>query len=402
MDAIHDHPLAERDGLPRYGSAFSAWIFSVSLLIFIGTSLRAEAGKPAGNSGGKPPGDSTQLLPIRLGLPAGCSSSEGYGMNDGAQAGGQLVVVGQGYCSNATRPVRWQNGSWTDVFSYPISGIANDASNDTPGQAHKSTVVGWIAGDDYFEFVQLPDSEPIRLPRLPDTSDVIGNKLRVSDSGGYITGVINGLTNGDIHGVRWDWNADAEEWQVESLGLDFYPRSISGEGDVIVGNVDQAVNLWLESKSGSGGDLVEIGLGLGEDIDPEGTMVVGHRAEPCTRPCTWFPVPVYWIETSPGSWVRHDLSALDGVDSKAMAVANVDGKLVIVGWGYTRKDAIQRAVAWIPDARGDYGQPIRLDAIDGRSKSWARAVDINSNGVVLGNSSVPGWGHEAVLWILPR
>lgn len=403
MDAIYDHPPEERDNLPNYRSACSAWIFSISLLLLIGTSLPAVAGKPGGGTGGKPPGDSTQILPVRLGLPAGCSSTEGYGMNDGLQASGQLVVVGQGFCSNATKPLRWQNGNWTDVFSYPISAIATDASNDSPNQADKPTVAGFTAGNDYFEFVQPPNSVPLRLPRLEGTAAVICHRLRISSSGENITGCVNGPNFDAVHGVRWSWN-DSDGWLVEPLGLNFYPRAISDDGSVIVGNVDEQVRLWLALKGG-GGAFETVGNGFAEDISfssqKNATIVVGYRTQPCMRSCTWYPVPVYWTETKTG-WVRHDLSALDGVDSKALAVADVDGQWVIVGWGYTRKDAILRAVAWIPDANGTYAQPKRLDAIDGRSKSWARAEDINSNGVVLGTSSVPGWGQEAVLWILPQ
>ncbi len=401
MDAIYDHPSGERDELPRYRSAFSAWILSLSLLLLISTSLPVEAGKQGGKGGGKPPSDSTQILPVRLGLPAGCSSSEGYGMNNGDQASGQLVVVGQGNCSNATKPVRWQNGSWSDVFSYPISGIASDASNESNGQADEATVVGWTAGNDYFEFVQPLNSVPLHLPRLEGTAAVICHKLRISSSSKNITGCVNGSDFDEVYGVRWSWTP-AGSWQVESLGLNFYPRAISDDGSVIVGNVDEQVRLWLALREG-GGEFELVGDGFAEDISfsPEknATVVVGYRAQPCTRSCTWYPVPVYWTETKSG-WVRHDLTALDGVDSKAVAVANVAGQWVIVGYGFTRKDSIQRAVVWTPDINGNYGQPRRLDAIDGRSKSWARAVDINSNGVVLGNSSVVGWSQEAVLWIL--
>jgi hypothetical protein len=403
MDAIFDHPPAERDALPRHRSAFSAWMFSITLLLLVGTGLPAEAGKPNGGGGGKPPGDSTQTLPIRLGLPAGCSSSEGYGLNNGTQANGQLVVVGQGFCSNATKPVRWKNGNWTDVFSYPVSGIATDASDASPNQADGETGVGFTAGNDYFEFVQSPHSVPLRLPRLQGTAAVICHKLRISSSGENITGCVNGADFDEVYGVRWNWDLGAG-WVVESLGLSFYPRAISDDGSVIVGNVDEQVRLWLELTEG-GGEIEPVGQGFAEDIsfspDKNATMVVGYREQPCTRSCNWYPVPVYWTET-PSGWVPHDLSALDGVDSKALAVAEVAGQWVIVGYGFTRKDAIQRAVAWIPDANGNYGQPRRLDAIDGRSKSWARAVDINNNGVVLGSSAVGGWGQEAVLWILPN
>lgn len=400
MDAIYDLPPAERDGLPRFRSAFSAWTFSLTFLLLIGPILPAEAGKPGGGDG-KPPGNSTQVLPIRLGLPAGCSSSDGYGMNDGPLASGQLVVVGHGSCSGATKPVRWQDGNWTDVFSYPVSGVATGVSNTSPSQAEGVSVVGFTVGNDYFEFVQHPNKVPLRLPRLENDAAVFCAKLRISSSGDSITGCVNGPDFDDVYGARWSWDHDAG-WGVDSLGLNFYPRAISDDGSVVVGNVDDQVGLWL-GLTGGASQFASIGNGFAEDISfrNDKTIVVGYRAEPCTGSCTWYPVPVYWTETESG-WASHDLSALDGVDSKALAVADVAGQWVIVGYGFTRKDAIQRAVAWIPDTNGNYGQPRRLDAIDGRSKSWARAVDVNSDGVVLGSSSVPGLKSEAVLWILPK
>jgi len=399
MNAIMGLARAKCDRLQYSSSALFAWILSVFILVLLTFSLPAEAGKPPDKGGGKPPGGSTQNLPMRLGLPAGCGGTDAYGFNDGALAGGHLVVVGLGRCPGATtKPVRWQNGAWSDVFSYPISGIATDASNNSPGQAGIATVVGWIAGADYFEFVQPPGSVPLRLPRLRGTTGVFGAGLFISDDGDYITGVVNVLPNGEEHGLRWSYESGV--WRARSLGVNFIPRAISDDGSVIVGNVGEQVKLWVKLPAG-GGELIALGSGFAEDISPTAAMVVGYRPEPCTGSCTWYPVPVYWVEAASG-WVRHDLSALDGVDSEAKAVADVDGKRIIVGWGFTRKDAVQRAVAWIPDSAGNYGQPIRLDAIDGRSRSWAYAVDVNSHGTVLGNSSAGGSGREAVLWILPK
>jgi hypothetical protein len=403
MDAIFDRPRAKRDELPLFRSACFAWVFSASLFLLIGASSPAEAGKPADKASAQPSGGTTQILPARLGLPNGCSSSEGSGMNDGSLASGQLVVVGHGNCSGATRPVRWQNGQWANVFSYPTSGIANDASNDSPGQPGKATVSGFVFGKDYFEFAQRPGSVPMRLPRLEGTAVVACQRLRLSSSGNHITGCTNGPNHNEFQGVRWTWN-DSTGWRVGSLGLNYYPVAISDDGSVVVGNRDEQVKLWL-ALPGGGSESVVVGNGFAEDInfspDKGLTIVVGYRKKACTGSCAWYPVPVYWKETESG-WVRRDLKALDGVDSSAVAVNAVDGKLIIVGWGFTRRDGIQRAVAWIPESSGDYGQPVRLGAIDGRSKMWARAVDINKNGVVLGYSQVPGLSGEAVLWMLPK
>jgi hypothetical protein len=96
-------------------------------------------------------------------------------------------------------------------------------------------------------------------------------------------------------------------------------------------------------------------------------------------------------------------AALDGVDSEAQAVAEVHGMNVIVGFGYTKQDGgILRPVAWVPAANGSYGAPLRLEPLGGDFKSWAEAVDVNRNGLVLGWSdrSATDWTTTAVVWPL--
>lgn len=113
-----------------------------------------------------------------------------------------------------------------------------------------------------------------------------------------------------------------------------------------------------------------------------------------------------WTLTN-GSWVAQELAALDGVDSEASAVAEVNGETVIVGHGYTKKDAVMRAVYWKADAEGTYGAPTRLGGLDGNAKAFARAMDVNSNGLVVGYSGVLSQSPRrpstivAVTWQLP-
>jgi uncharacterized membrane protein len=100
------------------------------------------------------------------------------------------------------------------------------------------------------------------------------------------------------------------------------------------------------------------------------------------------------------------LIALDGVDSEATAVAAVNGRTVIVGYGYTKKDAIMRAVFWQADELGNYGPPTRLAGVDGSSRSFGRATDINPAGQIVGYSGIrtnnPRNGVVvAVMWTLP-
>jgi len=137
------------------------------------------------------------------------------------------------------------------------------------------------------------------------------------------------------------------------------------------------------------------------DITANGGSVVGYRLQPCPEPCGEYPVPVYWTLLANGTWAGPvDLPALDGVDSEARSIAVRNGKRLIVGHGFTKKDAIMRAVAWIEDSPGKFSLH-RLAAIEGKSKAWARAADVNSRGQVAGASQATGFSYYAVLWQLP-
>ena len=113
-----------------------------------------------------------------------------------------------------------------------------------------------------------------------------------------------------------------------------------------------------------------------------------------------------WTLTE-GNWVAQELAALDGVDSEASAVAKVNGATVIVGYGYTKKGGVMRAVFWKADAQGNYGPPTRLAGLDGNSSAYASAEDINSSGQVVGYSGVLSKSPRnpsaavAVIWQLP-
>ena len=141
-------------------------------------------------------------------------------------------------------------------------------------------------------------------------------------------------------------------------------------------------------------------------IDASGTVVVGYRLEDavtCRRPpCGKYEIPMVWTLVN-GTWVSQELIALDGVDSEAEAVARVDGQLVVVGYGYTKRDAVMRAVFWKADALGVFGMPARLAALGGGKGVWARAVDVNEHGQVSGSSGYvrQGSAARAVLWQLP-
>ena len=88
------------------------------------------------------------------------------------------------------------------------------------------------------------------------------------------------------------------------------------------------------------------------------------------------------------------------------AVAEVNGKTVIVGYGYTKKDAIMRAVYWQSNEQGSFGPPARLAGLEGNAKSLARATDINASGRVVGyagsrTNSLRKGVLVTVMWTLP-
>jgi len=132
-------------------------------------------------------------------------------------------------------------------------------------------------------------------------------------------------------------------------------------------------------------------------------MIVGSRPEPC-RPdawCDFFAAPVYWV-LEDGQWTMHDLEALDGVESTAIAVAEVDGRPIILGEGFTNQQGgIPRAVVWLPLEGGGYGPALRLETLGGNFNTMSFPFDINRRGYVLGWSEIEPWdAGTTVLWSL--
>jgi uncharacterized membrane protein len=394
---------------PAMGSSFSSRVASplqngvpclFALILFAFASMVVPAETLAGKPGGKGPSSGAQSLPIRLGIPSGCGDSEGYGMNSGSFPG-SLVVAGMANCrGQGTTAYTWRDGSWQAV-SASSGGIATDVSNFSTHSA-EPTVVGFFDGDAGGGFVQSPVAALKILPLLAGM-DYFYYSARISDRGGHIVGGNSPRSfTGTAATAAVRWTLSGSSWVPETLGPGA-ATAVSDDGSVVTGFGPEGAWVWLAKQSGGGTRSTLSSASLPHDMasSATATIIVGYREQPCPDPCGSYPVPVYWTEKA-GQWKRTDLAALDDVDSEAMGVAEVNGRFVIVGYGYTKKDGIQRAVAWKQAANGSFGSPLRLAAIDGRSRAWARAVDVNGNGLVLGNSSGGGLSSEAVLWTLPQ
>jgi hypothetical protein len=323
-------------------------------------------------------------------------------MNNGAYPE-DLVVAGASNCeNNKYLPYEWQNGSWLAVDLPPgkvAGGWVESVSDDNAGDPIITLI---LIKDEYNSaWVKMPGELPVELPLLADMTLTHSELMVVSAPGNHIVGSNVNKVMALRRAVRWTRNGS--NWLApEDIGPG-QAVATSDDGRMVVGNGNGRPWVWTAKQDG-GGDLVLLDSSArANDITHNGSMIVGMQNKPCTNnKCTVFPGPVYWTLES-GQWRLHDLEALDGVDSEANAVAVVDGQHVIVGKGYTKQDGgILRPVAWLPQADGSYGAPLRLLPLGGAFESWAHAVDVNRNGVVLGVSdrSATDWTTVGVIWNL--
>ena len=373
----------------------SITICTLTGVIVLASTMTADArGKP-GNTG-KPGPDAGQILPLSLGPAAECPHTWGMGLNDGDTA--DLYVVGQG--SSCDNPALVGAVRWSETSGMQYLGLLPGSTGSSAESiSEDGTVVGWTGGNIGEAFVLERGLD--ELARLQPLAGMVhATADNISRNGLYIVGTSS--TDEEWHAVVWERQHD-DTWEIRDLAPDGSSPAIADNGNAIfnnhlgeLGTVASARLIDMKGKQTTlpGFDVVAL------DISADGDTVVGYRVAPCPDPCGEYPVPVYWTLQS-GTWVGPvDLPALDGVDSKAMAVAKRNGKRLIVGHGFTKKDAIMRAVAWIEDSSGNFSLH-RLAAIDGKGKAWARATDVNSHGQVTGVSQATGLSHYAVLWRLP-
>lgn len=176
----------------------------------------------------------------------------------------------------------------------------------------------------------------------------------ISRNGQFIVG--SSSTSSEFHAARWDRSSGG--WQPTRI-----PSGAAvavSDGGAVVGSVpvpgsttEGRARIWTESGSE---ELPGIDT-RANGINADGTVMVGYRLQDVAcrgPPCEEYEIPMVWT-LADGSWVGQERVALDGVDGEAIAVAEVNGERVIVGYGYPKRHAVLRAVDRLGDEQGTYG-----------------------------------------------
>jgi hypothetical protein len=363
------------------------------------------------------------ILPAPLGKPWGCDWAEARVLN-GASVTDGLVAFGGAVCPTERDPMEfvpyyWESGNW--VLAQPPGEIYYDGYIDAvSADPAKPVMVYSMRRSDGDE--TTPDAlvlvvveagqEPFELLPLADMRLVVG-RAAISADGNVVLG----------HSASGDWdvgyNYRAVRWIRQAAGWS-EPEDIgegtavaaSADGRIVIGNGDgdtsgnaKGGNAWVWTAGDAGtGDVTSLGPDARVlDITHSGSMIVGTRPEPCNPGdwCDFYGWPVYWVRVD-GQWVMHDLPALYGIAPSVVAVAEIDGRAAILGDVYIdRSGGIFRAVVWQPDENGAYTEPLELETLGANPETWALALDINNEGIVLGWSELKPWGSSSgVIWSL--
>lgn len=431
------YPLQQsRHSIRRSPQLIRPWLLTailtcVSLALLLAPPVMAGKGKPGGDGGGGggkgggKGGDTTtptQILPVSLGKSNLCSGSGGLSINKDDRVFGAYAVAQGSNCSNmGVGPLLW-----TEANGMQDLGLLAGSDAGSPSAiSDDGTIVGWSFGGVYEAFFQYHDgsgtTDPEALPRISYSGDFTqfsGVANGISRNGSFAVGTnywaetVDGTVKSDFYAVLWSRSGVPDawgEWQAKQLGGETgacnVPSGVSDFGHVLINaNKQGPASVW----DGFGwiplpGDGVAV-----SDISRDGTMIVGTQWIPCPDPdvCDNYPQPVYWEYGEKDGWsLPILLPALDGVDSEAYGLGKtIDGHNLIVGYGFTRTDAKMRAVAWVQGVlEGDAYCLVRLAAIDGNSRFYAYANDVNESGKVLGTSGTKGIsGSLAVIWQIPE
>jgi uncharacterized membrane protein len=401
---LHNTPGSESANVRIYSRSVITLIFAFFVFALLSPETLAK-GKPTNPGGGGATPSTSLILPTSLGLSANCGSAWATDLNTDIGHGFYVVAQG-GSCTDpvpgAIHALLWSSGSgMTEILIEEINtGSSAEGISDT------GIVVGWFVSDAGLTIPFYLEPGASTASELPISSDMTwGNAQAISNNGRYIVGNSGNNTPGQDQAVRWQ-NINGY-WQAVDLGFGacFNTPGVSDDGTIIAnsGYYDKDVLVGIAKvrtlTQMTWDDLPGVNIQV-HGIAASGDWIVGHRNQPCQSRCTTYPVPVYWKLVASGWTGPFDLPALDGVDSEAESIAQRGGKKLIVGHGYTKKDAIMRAVAWIEQPDGSF-KLTRLEALNGKSKSWASAVAINNVGEVVGTSQANGLTVQAVKWALP-
>lgn len=354
--------------------------------------------------------DGSGIKPMSLGVPEDCLFTSANALGYGPYPG-RLTVAGSVTCGGDDGfPYVWRDAAWTAV-DFPTQGYeqgwAQSLADDDPVEptltfAMYSGETGWES------YVKSAGSEPLELGLLDGMTIV--SKTLLSADGDHVAG------NQSSGNWETGYTYKATRWLREGSGPlapeELYTGEvvgISADGSMVLGNTDPdswfqngGPWIWMESPEGGGTVTLLDATARVEGMDDSGMIIVGARPKPCSSDrCDVMPGPVYWL-LEDGQWTMHDLEALDGVDSIARDAAIVNGKYVIVGYGFTNEQGgILRPVTWVADNEGAFGPPVRLETIGDNFESWAEAYAVNESGVVLGWSELgPFQGSADVIWNL--
>jgi len=346
--------------------------------------------------------------PIDLGVPPGCSEFYPSAINNAAFPEA-LVAGGMAFCDQERRAYSWRNGLWQRFelppsaqnpgFGAALAGVSDD---------HPTTpTMTLLVGDEFSgsAWTVSGGNTPLELP-LSDAGEDASFAV-ISSRGRHVVGEVHASWDyGYGSAVRWTRTADG--WSAREVVGSGLPSAITADGRMVVGSYysgDRDAWVW----SAGHGLAVLLGPGASaNDVSDDGRIIVGARDVPCTvRNCDYGMRPVYWTPTSVHSqWQQHDLAVPDwfGVDNiaAAVAVADVDGSMVIVGYLWAIWEGeVTYSVAWFPAADGSYGEPVLLGSLGGEDYSSAGVYDINRNGVAAGWSIDPSsLTVHGVLWQL--
>jgi uncharacterized membrane protein len=340
----------------------------------------------------KPADIDSRIQPQDLGSSVNCRGSYGLGINDGL-GGVPLQVAGQGtYCTESTsRPVLWTAGTGMQ----DLGTIDGARGGGAVAVSDDGTVVGILSDGASLGFVRPLGGPMEALPGL-----VPLKALDIGANGAYIV-----ATDGNDVGARWDRSSGT--WRPTLLPSGT-AVAVSDAG-AVVGHVPVvgAVNVFKARVWTPSGSVVLPGEDTrANDIDARGSAIAGFRRVEVAckrRPCAKYSVPMVWT-LDDGAWVAHQLAGINDQDCVATAVAEVNGDVVVVGYG---RDPYYRALYWKRDRESqEFGPPVLLGGLgSGSADLGTMAEGINASGQIVGWSTVEISAQEsrpyAVIWQLP-